>query len=162
MDSRPVPAKRRRVLEGLIRLVDMAVYGSVTVGGIFALTFPPRQVTLELAGWEWLIPMWGVILLLGGIGGLIGRLTRYWVIEVPALPLSGIGIGIYFVILGASSFQSAYSAVATMLILAALLNMIRRYLELQLFASEPGDRPLRERVYAVTHRRTANTVRREG
>ena len=90
-----------------------------------------------------------------------GVKTRFWIIEVPALPLSMFGIGVYFVILGATIFATVFATVASMLILAAFLNMVRRYLELQIFATEPDDHDFRARLLAATRRRTRNVVPRD-
>lgn len=158
MDRRPVPPSRRRAYEASIRLIDESIYAGSAIAGVFALLATPRAVELELVGWEWVIPVWGALLVLGGIGGLIGRLTRYWIIEVPSLPLVAMGIGIYFIVLGARSLSSWLSMVSTMLVLVAFLVMLRRYLELQLFATEPDDADLRDRLRTALHRRTKDAV----
>jgi hypothetical protein len=160
MDRNPITPEKRRVLEALIRIIDLVIYAAVIVGGVYALIFTPMSVQTELTGWEWLIPVWGSMLLLGGLGGFVGRLTRYWIVEVPSLPLAGVGIGIYFFILGSTAFSSAVAVVATMLILASLLMILRRYVELQIFASEPEDQDFRARVVAMFTRRTRDVVQR--
>lgn len=160
MDKLPVPPEKRRVLEALIRIIDLVIYFAVAVGGVYALIAPPTSVQTELTGYEWMIPVWGALFLLGGIGGFVGRLSRFWIIEVPALPLAAFGIGLYFVILVPTAFASVFAAVATSLVLAALLNVVRRYLELQIFASEPDDRDIRARFFAAARRRTRNVVSR--
>jgi hypothetical protein len=149
------------MLEALIRVIDLVIYLAVAVGGVYALIAPPPSVQTELTGWEWMIPTWGALLLLGGLGGFVGRLSRFWIIEVPALPLAMFGIGVYFMILGSTIFATVFATVATMLILAAFLNMVRRYLELQIFATEPDDHDLRARLLAATRRRTRNVVPRD-
>lgn len=161
MDRQPVAPEKRRVLEALIRVIDLVIYAAVAVGGIFALIAPPPSVQAELDGWEWLITVWGAMLVLGGAGGFAGRLSRFWIVEVPALPFAGIGIGVYFLILGTTATVTPFTTVATMIVLAAMLNMLRRYLELQIFASEPGDQDIRARVAAILGRRTRDVVRRD-
>lgn len=160
MDRIPVPPEKRRILEGLIRVTDLLIYATVIAGGVFALVFTPSSVRTELTGWEWMIPIWGGMLLAGGIGGFVGRLSRYWIIEVPALPLAAVGIGTYFLVLGSTAFSSPLAAVAATFVLVALLMMVRRYLELQIFASEPDDQDIRARVFAILRRRTRDIVPR--
>ncbi|MDD7930061.1 hypothetical protein [Microbacterium thalli] len=161
MDRAPVAPEKRRVLEALIRVIDLIIYAAVGVAGVFAIVAPPPSVQTELAGWEWLITVWGALLILGGAGGFAGRLSRYWIVEVPALPFAGIGIGVYFLILGTTATVTPFTTVAAMIVLAAMLNMLRRYLELQIFASEPGDQDIRTLVAAILSRRTRDVVRRD-
>lgn len=160
MAPTPPPPEKRRVLEALIRIIDLVIYIAVSAGGLFALIATPTSVQNELTGWEWLIPMWGWMLMLGGLGGFAGRLTRYWIIEVPSLPLAGVGIAIYFLVLGRTAFSNALAVVATMLILAAFLMIVRRYVELQIFATEPDDRDFKSRLAAMLRRRTRDVVHR--
>lgn len=161
MDKAPVAPEKRRVLEALIRITDLVIYAAVAVGGVFAFIAPPPTVQSELVGWEWLIPVWGAMLVVGGLGGFAGRLSRYWIVEVPALPFAGIGIGVYFLVLGTTATVTPFTTVAAMIILAAMLNVLRRYLELQIFASEPDDQHIRARVAAMLRRRTRDVVRRD-
>ncbi len=161
MDRIPVAPEKRRLLEGLIRVIDLVIYAAVAVGGLYALIAPPPSIQTELNGWEWLIPVWGSLLIVGGLGGFIGRLSRFWIIEVPSLPFAGIGIGVYFLVLGTTATVTPFTTVAAMLILAAMLIMLRRYLELQIFATEPDDQDLRARVAAMLRLRTRDVVRRD-
>lgn len=160
MDRYPVPPERRRRYEALIRILDLVTYFAVFAGGVYALFFTPDSVTLELAGWPWLIAVWASLLLAGGGAGFVGRLTRYWVIEVPATVAAMFGILIYFVILGQTVFRSVTAAVAAVLVFVAMSTMLRRYLELQIFATEPDERRFPDRVAAMVRRRTQNVVRR--
>lgn len=159
MDRRPVPAATRHRYEAFIRVIDLITYFAVFVGGVYALAGTPNTVVDELAGWEWVIALWAALLLIGGIGGFVGRITRRWMIEVPATVLAGFGILIYFIVLGRFAFASITSAVAVTLVGVAMLVMVRRYLELQIFASEPGT-DFRTRAAEALRRRTADFVRR--
>lgn len=161
MDKHPVPPERRKRFEALIRVIDMVDYFAVFAGGVYALFFTPDSVTLELAGWPWLIPLWAGLLLVGGMLGFIGRLSRYWVIEVPGTVAAIFGIAIYFVILARVAFASITAAVATMLVFLAISLMLRRYLELQIFTSDAREKRLAERLALILGRRTANVVQRD-
>lgn len=156
MDKRPVPPEKRKILEGLIRAIDLVIDATVVIGGFYAFFFTPDSVRGELAGYEWLVPVWAGLLFFGGLGAFIGRLSRYWVIEVPSLPAACIGVGIYFVILGNTAFSTVTAAVASAMILVALLSLLRRYVELHIFASEPEDSDFRTRLAAMIQRRTKN------
>ncbi|PWC05418.1 hypothetical protein DCE94_03860 [Agromyces badenianii] len=155
-----VRPERRRRLEALIRVTDLIVYVAVLAGGVYALFFTPTTVAAELAGWKWLVPIWAGLLLLGGLLGFIGRLTRYWVIELPATTAAVFGTLIYAVILSSSALQSITSTVAATLVVVAMLGMLRRYIELQIFATEPGESPFRDRLTAMIRRRTGNVAPR--
>lgn len=159
MDRYPVSAERRHRFEAIIRIIDLIAYAAVFVGGVYALVGTPNTVVDELAGWEWVIGLWAALLLIGGSAGLVGRLSRWWMIEVPATALAAFGIGIYFIVLGRFAFASITSAVAVTLVCVAMLVMVRRYAELQIFASEPGA-DFRTRAAEALRRRTTNFVRR--
>lgn len=159
MDRWPIPPKVRHRYEAVIRVIDLFVYFAVFAGGVYALVGTPNSVVDELAGWEWVIALWAFLLLVGGSAGFIGRLTRWWMVEVPATVLAAFGIGIYFIVLGRFAFTSITSAVAVTLVGVAMLVMMRRYAELQIFATEPGT-DFRTRVAAALRRRTADVVRR--
>lgn len=159
MDRLPVPPKIRHRYEAIIRVIDLFTYAAVFVGGVYALVGTPNSVVDELAGWEWVIGLWAALLLLGGSAGFFGRLTRWWMVEVPAVVLSAFGILIYFIVLGRFAFVSVTSAVAVTLVFVAMLVMARRYAELQIFASEPGT-DFRTRAANALRRRTADFVRR--
>ncbi|QHF24092.1 hypothetical protein GTU73_08765 [Rathayibacter sp. VKM Ac-2804] len=160
MDRYPIPDEKRRRLESFIRIIDMVIYLAIVAGGVYALFFTPTTVQVELAGWEWLIGVWSLLLLIGGGVGFIGRLTRYWVLEVPAAPAAVFGILIYLVILGRTAFTSITAAVATTLVFVAMLVMIRRYVELQIFASDPTHLDFQSRVAEALRRRTQNVAPR--
>lgn len=159
MDRHPIPPKVRHFYEATIRVIDLVVYFAVFVGGVYALVGTPNTVVDELVGWEWVIGLWAALLLVGGSAGFTGRLTRWWMVEVPATVLAAFGIGIYFVVLGRFAFASITSAVAVTLVCVAMLVMVRRYAELQIFASEPGA-DFRTRAAEALRRRTSNFVRR--
>lgn len=159
MDRFPIPPRIRHLWEAVIRYIDLIVYTAVFIGGVYALIGTPNSVVDELVGWEWVIGLWAALLLLGGFAGFLGRLTRWWMIEVPATVLAAFGIAIYFIVLGRFAFASVTSAVAVTLVCVAMLVMVRRYAELQIFASEPGT-DFRSRVAEALRRRTPNFVQR--
>lgn len=159
VDRRPIPPEIRRRWERVIRYIDIIVYLTVLGGGVWAITATPNSVVDELVGWEWVIGLWSGLLLVGGFAGFTGRLSRWWMIEVPGTVLSMFGILIYFIVLGRFSLASVTSAVAVCLVAVAMLLMVRRYAELQIFASEPNT-DLKTRLAEIARRRTANFVRR--
>lgn len=159
MDRREIPPKVRHRYESIIRVIDLFVYLAVFVGGVYALAGTPNTIVDELIGWEWVVILWAALLLIGGSAGFIGRLTRWWMVEMPATVLAAFGILIYFIVLGRFAFASITSAVAVTLVCVAMLVMVRRYAELQIFASEPGA-DFRTRAADALRRRTADFVRR--
>jgi hypothetical protein len=149
------PEKRRR-LEALIRIIDIVIYLFVFAGGIYALLFTPTSVQTELIGYEWLIAIWAALLLIGGALGFVGRLSRYWVLELPATAAAFFGILIYVVVLGRTAFLSITAAVAVALVIVALGLMLRRYIELQIFGTDPGHKDFQTRLADMIRRRTQN------
>jgi len=154
----PIPEGKRRVLEALIRLIDLITYTVIAASGVFAFVATPMSISTQLTGWEWVIPLWGFLLLAGGLAGLAGRLTRIWMIEVPALPLVILGSAIYALVLAGTALTAPFVWVGVGMVIAATLGGVRRSLELQIFASEPGDRPLKKRLSDAWARRTPDAI----
>ena len=160
MDRRPIPRERRRRFEAVIRVIDLIVYLAVLAGGIYAVAATPSSVVDELGGAPWLIAIWSFLLLVGGGVGFLGRITRFWMVEVPATVLAFFGILIYFVVLGRFAFTSVTAAVAAALVLVAMGMMVRRWAELQIFATDPDNHDFRSRMADALRRRTPNFVHR--
>jgi HAMP domain-containing protein len=160
MDRHPVATARRRRFEAFIRLLDLIVYAGVFLGGVYALLGTPATVADELQGAEWLVMLWALLLLVGGLSGFVGRLTRYWFVEVPATVLAFFGIVIYFVVLGRFAFTSITAAVAAAMVLVAQVAMARRWAELQIFATDPDATDFKTRMADALRRRTTNFVHR--
>lgn len=158
MERFPVPQEKRRVLEAIIRIIDIVAYFIIFVGGCYALFFTPDSVARELSGAEWLVPMWAAFLLIGGGLGMIGRITRIWVLEPPADVAAIAGAAIYFVVLGGTLFQSVTAGVATTLVFYAMIQMFRRYIELQIFGTDPNVHGFTDRIAEALRRRTGNVA----
>lgn len=154
----PRTNERRRAKEAAIRIIDLIVYAFVTAGGVFALFVPPVTIQTQLAGFEWIATSWGWLLLVAGALGFIGRLSRFWIIEVPGTTAAIFGELVYVVVLGATAWQSTTAWVALCLIAGATLALVRRYIELQIFTTDPEVRTLTERLEAAMRRRTSNTA----
>jgi hypothetical protein len=146
------------VKEATIRIIDLVVYAFAIAGGVFALAFPPATIQAELAGYEWLATFWGILLLVAGTLGFIGRLTRIWLIEIPGTAAAIAGELIYVFVLAVTSINSPTARVALCLMAIATLALVRRYVELQIFTTDPGVTTLTERVVAALRRRTNNTA----
>lgn len=154
----PRTNERQRAKEAAIRVIDLVIYAVAAAGGVFALFITPDTVKAALSGFEWLIVGWGVLLIIAGTLGFVGRFTRFWVIEVPGTIAGVFGGAIYVVVLGASGFSKPTAWVALTLVVIATLALFRRYMELQIFTSEPGSRSLADRLVTALQRRTTNTV----
>ncbi|MDR6142028.1 hypothetical protein QE375_001582 [Microbacterium foliorum] len=161
MDKHPVPREKRRVLEAIIRIIDIVAYFIIFVGGCYAMFWTPDSVQRELSGASWLVPMWAAFLLVGGGLGMVGRITRIWVLEPPADVAGIVGGAMYFVVLGGTLFQSLTAGVATMLVLYATIQMFRRYIELQIFGTDPNVHGFTDRIAEALRRRTGNVAPRE-
>ncbi|SDG21314.1 hypothetical protein [Microbacterium sp. 77mftsu3.1] len=158
MERHPVPPNKRRVLEAFIRIIDIVAYGIVIIGGLYAALFTPTSVVEGLASAEWLVPMWATFLLAGGVGGAVGRITRIWILEPPALVLGIAGVAIYFIVLGNTLFESVTAGVATSLVFYAGIQMLRRYVELQIFGTDPDVHGFADRIAEALRRRTGNVA----
>lgn len=154
----PRTNERRRVKEAWIRIIDLIVYLFALAGGILALLVPPTTIKTQLEGWEWLAIAWGYMLLVAGVLGFIGRLTRVWLIEAPGTVLAIAGGLVYALILGVTAYSATTAWVAFCLVAIATLELYRRYLELQIFTTDPGVKTLADWLRAAVRRRTTNTA----
>ena len=152
--------QRRERLEATVRVIDMVVYATVLAGGFYALLATPLSVVDVLEGAEWLVPVWSGLLIAGGLVGLAGRATRYWMVEVPGTVLSFFGTMIYLVMLGRYAFASITASVAAALVVVALCTVARRWVELQIFSSDPDDGSFASRLAVTIRRRTSNFNRK--
>lgn len=156
VDKFPVEPTKRKRIEVIIRIIDTIAYAVIFFGGVYALFFTPSSVLIELREAAWLIPFWSSLLLIGGLLGFVGRISTIWLLEPPADVASAMGILIYIFVLGKTAFESITAAVATCLMVVALLSTIRRYLELQLFGSDPTNRDFRSKLNDTLSRRIPN------
>lgn len=154
----PTVNDRRKTKEALIRIVDMLAYAAVFLGGVGAFLYTPATVKSALYGFPVLMVIWGVLLLVGGLLGFVGRLTRIWVIEIPGASAGFFGSAMYFVILGMAAVRLPTAIVAVSLVACMMLLLGRRYVELQILTSEPGDVGFTHKLRAILRRRTTNTV----
>lgn len=154
----PRTDERRRTKEALIRIIDLVIYAAAVAGGIFALAVTPESIRDALHGWEWLTVGWGVLLLTSGAFGFLGRLTRFWVVETPGTIGAVFGGLIYLLVLGVTAPASPTAWVAVTLVFIATAALFRRFIELQIFTTDPGARTFADRIEAALRRRTANTV----
>lgn len=150
----------RRTKEAMIRVIDIITYAAVLAGGFFAAKFTPDSVLRLLEGWEWVIGLWALLLIIGGALGFIGRLTRIWAIEVPGTGAGIAGALIYAVVLANMAFMTPTALVAGALVVIATLTLLRRYIELQIFTTDPGEKSFTDRLAAALKRRTTDTVGR--
>lgn len=160
MEKYPVSPKRRRRYERAIRITDLIVYAAVFAGGLAAVFYPPASATDVLIQSPLLIAVWALLLLGGGLVGFLGRLTRYWLVEAPATVAGFFGAAIYLVLVGNLALDSAASTLAATLVFIAALALGRRWLELQIFGTEPSA-TWRKRFRNAAKRRTADVVQRD-
>lgn len=156
----PRTDEKTRALEAAIRVIDLIAYAFAIAGGIFALLVPPTTIQVQLSGFSWVAISWGVLLLVSGCTGFFGRMSRLWIIEVPGTVGAIAGELVYLIVLGATAWQSTTAWVALCLIAGATLALIRRYIELQIFTTDPGVKTLAERWIAARKRRTSNIAGR--
>lgn len=149
----PSADKRNRLKALVIRLIDIGIYALVLVGGMFILILTPEAIERQLSDLPWLIMLWSVLLILGGLLGLLGRLTGRWWVEAPGTVISMFGALIYAIVLLGVWAGGERTLVPAAFALVAFLTLVRRYVELQLFTSEPGDVSLTYRIRkAVSHK----------
>lgn len=151
--------QRRLWWERLLWITDLLAYAVIGVSGFLALGRVSDYVYDTLLGQTWIIMLFAW-LMLGGWVALIGRATRLWALEYVGNVAAGWGTAVYAVVL----FPGALSGVATFaafgMTVATTLYMARRYDELVIFTSEPGDSD-GSWLNRVRRRRTKNTVPRQ-
>lgn len=154
----PRVSESRRVKEAVIRVIDMIVYAFVLASGVFALVVPPETIQRWLDGWEIVAGVWGWLLIVSGTMGFAGRLSRVWAIEAPGTIGAIFGQAIYIVVLAATAFGSVTAWVALCMIIGAMLALVRRYIELQIFTTDPEVSTFSDRFVAMLRRRTTNVA----
>lgn len=147
-------SKRRVVLDAILKAIDVTVAFVALGCGVIVFLAPPPTILREVSLPQ-LIALWGVFLIVGGFCGSVGRLTGIWLLETSGIALMGTGIAIYLAVVSTAIVRELGVAVATGLILVALLTMAKRYVELQAFLSEPGDVSLIARLRALLRIRTS-------
>lgn len=154
LEPKPNPTDRRRVVAaGLIKLIDVAIGLACIVAGVFAIVATPPTIVAEINATP-VVVLWGVLLVIGGFGSALGRLTGIWIIETAGIAGAGFGALIYLVVITSAVNEKNSVATALCLILIALLGMVRRYVELQIFLSEGSDRGMLKRLTEILATRT--------
>lgn len=133
--------RRRAILDGMLKGIDVTVGLVALVAGVFALVAAPPSIVREVS-LPFLVTLWGVLLIAGGFSSALGRLTGLLILETAGIVGAAFGALIYLVVVSTAIADALGVAVAVCLILIALLSMVRRYVELQIFLSEPGKRGL--------------------
>jgi hypothetical protein len=151
----------RKAKEATIRVIDLVIYAGVLACGVFALIATPTTVLQVLNGFEWLVVLWASLLTVGGLLGFVGRLTRLWALELPGTSAGITGCIIYAIVLAKTSFTNPLVLVAVILVIIATLTLVRRYIEMQIFTSEPGTGTFLTRLRVAPRRRTTDAVRRQ-
>lgn len=78
-------------------LAYFCIYAVTVIGGLVSVFIPPVTLQYELG--PALTVIWGSLILLGGITGLVSVLPGWWWLERLGIVLAVTGIGIYFAIL---------------------------------------------------------------
>lgn len=157
-EQTPPNSRRRAVLDALLKAIDVTVGLVALVAGVFALAAVPPSIVREVS-LPFLVILWGVLLIVGGFSSALGRLTGIWLLETAGIMGAASGTLIYLVVVSTAIRDELGVVVAVCLILIALLAMTRRYVELQIFLSEPDGRGLLARLQSILRIRTASTLR---
>jgi hypothetical protein len=146
-------SRRHRVLDLILIALDVVIGGVAVVSGIVAFIAPPPSIIREVS-LPWLIVVWGVFLIAGGVGASAGRISGIWIFETTGIVSIGVGVAIYLVVVLTAAQRELGVLVACGIILIAALELARRYVELQKFLAEPGDVSLLERLQNAWRTRT--------
>lgn len=143
-------SRRRSALALLLKLIDIGVGLTAIVGGVFAIIATPATVAHEV-GVPGLVYLWGALLIVGGFCAALGRLVGIWILETTGIVGMCFGTLIYIgVIAGVLQGRGGPEViVAVCMFIVALLAMIRRYVELQIFTSEPNERGWIARLHSL-------------
>jgi hypothetical protein len=147
-------ARRRRArLEALLKSVDVGVAVVAIAAGIFAVAATPPSIVREVSV-PFLVWFWGLTLMVGGIAAGAGRISGIWILETSGIMSMATGTFMYLAVVSTALRKEPGVAVPLGLIVIALLAMLRRYVELQLFLSDPDDKGFWSRVNELVHQRT--------
>lgn len=163
MADAPVTSPYRRHLEAIIRIIDVIGYLAVIGMGVFATFASPGSVGKFLlqGGWSWVAGVWCALLLIGGIGGAVGRITRFGLFEIPANTAALFGVLIYAVIITGLALVEPEAWVAAFAMLFVVGAVFRRGVELSIFYSDPGGKKsFWDWVNEARSRRTPNFIQR--
>lgn len=148
----------RRLKERVLQVIDISVGVVVMISGLFALFATPLSVVQEVQI-PWLVWLWGGLLVFGGFLTALGRLTGIWILETTGLGQAIFGVAIYAVVISALIADAIGVVVAVSLIGAALMLLIRRYVELSLFLNVGPSKGVLVRLDAAMRRRTKPAAR---
>lgn len=152
MTSNAVPLARARS-ERTFWVLDMLAYLFLAVAALDGGLHPNGYVSSVVQDRSWIIALWLVLPVGGGLIAFVGRLSRVWVIEYVANHMAAWGAGLYAVILVPAITQGQAVGIFALVVIA-MIAMMRRYAELRLFSSEPTQqRGLRTRVLTALRRR---------
>ena len=157
-ETPPKNTRRRAALEALLKLLDVTVGLAVLTGGVFALVATPNSVTSEV-NLPFFVLAWSLMLIVGGFSAALGRLTGIWILETSGIASSAAGALIYLVIASKLLLTDFGVGLAITLILVAILALFRRYIELQILLSEPGQQGFLARLQHLLRIRTLGTLR---
>lgn len=152
------PNVRRHAMLGcILKAIDITVGLVSVVAGVFALVAAPPSVVREVS-LPFLVVLWGALLIAGGLSSALGRLTGIWILETAGIISATSGTLIYLVVVSTAIGATLGAAVVASFILIALLAMARRYIELQIFLSEPKERGLIAHIQSLLRLRTAPSL----
>lgn len=149
--------RHRRGWERTLWVVDMIVYLILGVAGLSVLLDPADYVLVAVGGSVWILLLWSMLLIVGGMGSFVGRASRFWIIEYSTNVLVGWGSALYLLVILAALDSWGQVGVAA-LVFIALGFTLRRYAELNILVGEPRTGRLRERMASDIARRTEDTI----
>lgn len=152
-DRAPRDNRRGAFLLGCLKAIDIAIGLAALAAGVVVFVATPPSVLREVSV-PALVSLWGVFLIVGGIGSASGRLLGIWILETVGIIAGAFGLLIYLAVVIGSLRVDLYYGFTTGLALMALGTQIRRYVELQLLLSEPGEHGIIERLTAAVRLRT--------
>lgn len=146
---------RFRIGGTALRVIDIIAYLAILANGVLALTEADLVIDRFLVDAPDLRYLWAGLLVFGGFVGVVGRITGRWLVELPATVAAIFGVLMFVVALlaGHSQVDEPFFTVLAMSIVAFAF-MVRRWLELQLFASEPNCPNWRAKLTEMIARRT--------
>jgi len=153
-------SQKRIRWERLIWVIDIATYALLGAAGTFALWLNPPNVTTAVQV-SWIVVMWGMLLLVGGMVAAIGRALRVWAVEYVANVFAAWGAFLFAIILIPAAVDSQGWAGVLAFVCIAWLSTMRRYSELRIFANDLRGDSLRVRLEVALRRRTQNVVARQ-
>lgn len=151
--------RRRMAWERFVWSLDLAAYAFVGVAGAVVALHPSYNVSSVLGEYPAISAVWSALLVVGGVGGIVGRASRVWAVEFVAAVFAGWGLFLYLIVLLPTIVDGSGIVLASV-VFVSWAFVVRRYAELHIFTHEPKTLTTRAWLENAPRLRTLDVVAR--